>query len=69
MTMHMYLCVSAGVQSPVHFLVLIAWDRKSNKEMAVDAREELVDILSVDDPDLSHMDYDIEYSLRVGKTE
>ena len=37
--------------------------------MAVEARDELVDILSADDADLSHMDYDIEYSVRVGKTE
>ena len=37
--------------------------------MAIEAGEEMLDILSEGDPDMSHMDYDLEYSLRVGKTE
>lgn len=37
--------------------------------MAVQAGEEMMDILSEGEPDMSHMDYDLEYSVRVGKTE
>ena len=37
--------------------------------MAVEAEEEMMNILSEGDPDMSHMDYDLEYSLRVRKTE
>ena len=37
--------------------------------MAVETGEEMVDRLSEGEPDMSHMDYDLEYSVRVGKTE
>ena len=37
--------------------------------MAVHPGEEMIDILSEGEPDMSHMDYDLEYSVRVGKTE
>ena len=37
--------------------------------MAVHPGEEVIDILSEGEPDMSHMDYDLEYSVRVGKTE
>lgn len=37
--------------------------------MAVNADEEEMIGLSDDVPDMSHMDYDLEYSVRRGKTE
>lgn len=65
MCVNIYICWSTTTQIPS----LLPWVSGWVAVMAVQPGEEMIDILSEGEPDMSHMDYDLEYSVRVGKTE